>query len=134
MPFTRISMNGELFETHQQEVSVILQQCLEKYFDVPNGDCFQLFDIHSQQQKVFNKYYPNLTDGRSNSGILFHIFAGKPRSQEQKRALYKALCECLVQRTNINKEDIMVIIQFNNAEDWSFSSGLSANDIKGNIK
>lgn len=134
MPFTRISMNRELFETHQQEVSVILQQCLETYFDVPKGDCFQLFDVHSQQQKVFDKYYPDLIEGRNDAGILFHIFAGKPRSQEQKRALYKALCECLVQRTNINKEDVMVILQFNNREDWSFSSGLSASDIKGNIK
>jgi len=132
MPFTRISMSGELFETHQRDISVILQRCLEKYFDVPRGDCFQLFDLHRPEQKVFNPYYPNLIEGRCDVSILFHIFAGKPRTQEQKRTLYKELCECITQRTAIKAKDIMVILQFNHAEDWSFSSGISANDIIGN--
>ncbi|MCE0495057.1 tautomerase family protein [Vibrio salinus] len=128
MPMTRISIGNELFETHQHQISHILQQCLEAHFDVPDGDCFQIFDIHTPQQKVFNPYYPNLAKSRSESGILFHIFAGKPRDHKQKRALYKALCEQLQENTSINKEDIMIILQFNGAEDWSFSSGQSWKD------
>jgi len=128
---TRISVGNELFENYQHQISHILQQCLEAYFDVPSGDCFQIFDIHTPQQKVFNPQYPNLTKSRSESGILFHIFAGKSRNHEQKRALYKALCEQLQAKTTISKEDIMIIIQFNGTEDWSFSCGQSWKDAMG---
>jgi phenylpyruvate tautomerase PptA (4-oxalocrotonate tautomerase family) len=134
MPLTRISVSNELFKNYQHQISRVLQQCLEIHFDVPSGDCFQMFDVHSPQQKVFNQYYPNLTQGRSELGVLFHIFAGKPRSHEQKRALYKALCEQLEKNTAIRKEDIMVVLQFNEAEDWSFSSGLSWKDVAGKAK
>jgi phenylpyruvate tautomerase PptA (4-oxalocrotonate tautomerase family) len=128
MPMTRISIGNELFENYKHQISYILQQCLEAYFAVPNGDCFQIFDIHTPQQKVFNSNYPNLAQSRSESGILFHIFAGKSRDHEQKRALYKALCEQLQAKTPNRKEDIMIIVQFNGPEDWSFSSGQSWKD------
>ena len=128
MPMTRTSIGNELFENYKHQISYILQQCLEAYFAVPNGDCFQVFDIHAPQQKVFNSNYPNLAQSRSESGILFHIFAGKSRDHEQKRALYKALCEQLQAQTPIRKEDIMIIVQFNCPEDWSFSSAQSCKD------
>ncbi|SHF90438.1 tautomerase family protein [Vibrio gazogenes] len=128
MPLTRITLTPALFETGHQEISTILQQCLETHFDVPSHDCFQIFDVQAPQHIVFDGYYPNLHKKRSESGILFHIFAGKPRSCEQKRALYQALNQHLTQSLPLNEEDIMVIIQFNHAEDWSFASGISAID------
>jgi len=134
MPITRITTGYELFEKYREQISHILQQCLETYFDVPDGDCFQIFDIHTTQQKIFDPYYPNLNKSRSDSGILFHIFAGKLRDHEQKRALYKALCERLQEEIPIVKEDIMIILQFNDAEDWSFSSGQSWKDEMDTVK
>ncbi|MBY8037845.1 tautomerase family protein [Vibrio fluvialis] len=128
MPLTRISVSQNVFERCQSDISAILQHCLETHFDVPSGDCFQLFDIHQPQQKVFDVRYPNLRTGRSDDAVLFHIIAGKPRSHAQKRALYQALCQHLQRNTNLSEEDIMVIIQFNQAEDWSFSSGHSWQD------
>lgn len=129
MPFTRISISRESFDEQRQNISEVLQQCLEAHFDVPPGDCFQLFEIYSPQQKVFDNYYPNLSKARSNASLLFHIFAGKPRSHSQKRAFFQALCQTLEHRIAVRPEDVMVIIQFNAAEDWSFSSGLSLKDM-----
>jgi phenylpyruvate tautomerase PptA (4-oxalocrotonate tautomerase family) len=129
MPFTRISISRESFSDQRQDISEILQQCLEAHFDVPPGDCFQLFEVYSPQQKVFDSHYPNLSKARSNAGLLFHLFAGKPRSHSQKRALFQALCQTLEHEIDIRPEDVMVIIQFNDAEDWSFSSGLSSKNM-----
>ncbi|MFM2485221.1 tautomerase family protein [Celerinatantimonas yamalensis] len=129
MPFTRISISRESFDDQRQAVSEILQQCLETHFDVPPGDCFQMFEAYSPQQKVFDNDYPNLSKARSNAGLLFHIFAGKPRNHSQKRAFFQALCQNLEQKIAVRPEDVMVIIQFNDAEDWSFSSGLSMKDM-----
>lgn len=129
MPLTRISITPVLFETAHQKISAILQQCLETHFAVPSGDCFQIFDVHDPQHIVFDSHYPNLRNQRSESAILFHIFAGKPRSRMQKRALYQALNQHLTRTLPLNEEDIMVIIQFNQAEDWSFACGISASDL-----
>ncbi|MCS2147981.1 tautomerase family protein [Scandinavium manionii] len=49
--------------------------------------------------------------------------AGNPRSTEQKRRFYRALSEGLSAKVGISPEDVMVTIQFNQAEDWSFSRG-----------
>lgn len=59
MPLTRISVSQNVFERYKRDISAILQHCLETHFDVPSGDCFQLFDIHQPQQKVFDVHYPN---------------------------------------------------------------------------
>ncbi|CAG9297405.1 tautomerase family protein [Celerinatantimonas diazotrophica] len=129
MPLTRITLTPALFEIGHQEISTILQQCLETHFDVPSGDCFQIFDVQAPQHIVFDGYYPNLRQKRNESGIFLHIFAGKPRSQAQKRALYQALNKRLTQTLPLDEQDIMVIIQFNQSEDWSFACGIPATDL-----
>ncbi|NVC94079.1 tautomerase family protein [Vibrio natriegens] len=129
MPFTRITLTPDLFETNHQEISTILQQCLETHFDVPSGDCFQIFDVKDSQHIVFDDYYPNLHHKRNESGIFLHIFAGKPRSHDQKRALYQALNKDLTQTLPLEEQDIMIIIQFNQTDDWSFACGISATDL-----
>ncbi|CTQ11635.1 conserved hypothetical protein [Klebsiella variicola] len=55
--------------------------------------------------------------------MLFHIFAGKPRSRAQKQGLYRRLCARLADEMAVSPQDLMVVIQFNQREDWSFSAG-----------
>ncbi|GKM38416.1 hypothetical protein NUKP66_32070 [Klebsiella variicola] len=58
--------------------------------------------------------------------MLFHIFAGKPRSRAQKQRLYRRLCARLADEMAVSPQDVMVVIQFNQQEDWSFSAGRMA--------
>jgi len=55
--------------------------------------------------------------------VLLTIVAGKPRSMEQKRATYRLLSERLQQRLGLDSNDLMIITQHTQPEDWSFSSG-----------
>ena len=121
MPFTRISVRQGYSDAQISQISDILQQCLEAEFAVPPGDRFQLFDERPARLRVLDRHYKS--GGRSENAVQFHILAGKPRSREQKQNLCRALCAQLQARLAIRPEDVMVMIQFNTADDWSFSDG-----------
>lgn len=102
-------------------VSTILHQSLVDSFAVPVEDCFQLIDKLPANQRIFNTHY--LSGGRSEGFVLIQITAGRPRTREQKQSLYRMLNERLERELAISPNDVMIIIQFNQAEDWSFSRG-----------
>lgn len=121
MPFTRITLRQGYSDAQIMQISDILQQSLEAEFAVPPGDRFQIFDALPARQRVFNRHYKS--GGRSDNFIQFHILAGKPRSSEQKQNLCRRLCDRLHALLDIDPNDVMVMIQFNTADEWSFSNG-----------
>ena len=72
-------------------------------------------------QRLFDRHYKS--GGRSDNFIQFHILAGKPRSREQKQNFCRLLCDRLHAALGIHPDDVMVMIHFNTADDWSFSQG-----------
>jgi hypothetical protein len=103
------------------QISDILQQSLEQEFVVPPSDRFQVFEEVPARLRVYDRHYKS--GGRSDNFIQFHILAGKPRSFAQKQNLSRVLCDRLHGDLNIQPDDVMVMIQFNSAEEWSFSQG-----------
>ncbi|HFP9405017.1 TPA: tautomerase family protein [Raoultella planticola] len=124
MPMTRIAISAQHFEKWYVQISRDLQQALEEHFSVPAGDCFQLFDCYSPQQRVFDPDYLCGAEGsRSDDYLLFQITAGKARSPHQKQAFYQNLVARLERSLGIGPQNIMVVIGFTEPEDWSFGSG-----------
>ncbi|MFU2316435.1 tautomerase family protein [Rahnella sp. PCH160] len=124
MPFTRISIPEHRLEGWQNAISTVLQDALVTTFSVPKDDCFQLFEPASRGLRVINPTYLAGPDSRrSDDFLLFHITAGKPRNTAQKSALYHYLNERLHTEIGINPADIMVVVNFTQPEDWSFSHG-----------
>jgi phenylpyruvate tautomerase PptA (4-oxalocrotonate tautomerase family) len=121
MPLTRIVCRDTLSEEALTRISDTLHDCLVREFAVPPRDKFQIIERLPASQRIYDKHY--LSGGRSHDFILVLITAGKPRSTEQKRRFYQALSEGLAENVGISPEDVMVTIQFNQAEDWSFSRG-----------
>lgn len=121
MPFTRITLRQGYSDAQIMQISDILQQSLEEEFVVPPFDRFQVFEELSARLRVFDRHYKS--GGRSDNFIQFHILAGKPRSCEQKQNLCRVLCERLQSAVDIHPDDVMVMIQFNTADEWSFSKG-----------
>lgn len=121
MPFTRIILRQGYSDAQIKLISDILQQSLEDEFAVPHGDRFQIFEELPSRLRVFDSHYK--TGGRTHNFMQFLIIAGKPRSQEQKQSLCRSLCGRLSQCLDIHPDDVMVIIQFNTAGEWSFSQG-----------
>jgi len=121
MPITRITLGQDYSEARLQQISALLHQTLVAEFAVPVDDCFQLIELLPASQRIYNRYY--LSEGRSEDFILFQITAGRPRSRQQKQRFYQQLCASLHSTLGIDPDDVMVIIQFNSSEEWSFSGG-----------
>ena len=121
MPFTRITLRQGYSDAQIMQISGILQQSLEEEFVVPPFDRFQVFEEVPARMRVFDRHYKS--SGRSDNFIQFQILAGKPRSFEQKQNLCRVLCERLHSAVDIHPDDVMVMIQFNTADEWSFSKG-----------
>lgn len=121
MPFTRITLHQGYSDMQITQISDILQQTLEDEFSVPPGDRFQVFETLPARQRVFDRHYKS--GGRSDNFIQFHILAGKPRTPEQKQNFCRVLCQRLQSTLDIHPNDVMVMIQFNTADEWSFSQG-----------
>ncbi|WP_432451905.1 tautomerase family protein [Agarivorans sp. QJM3NY_29] len=121
MPMVRISLLRGHNRSYKQKLSQILQQSLASCFAVPTNDCFQLFDEYESENRVIHPTY--LSPGRSDDYVLIQITAGRPRSSLQKQNLYQQLAEQCQQQLDLAPADLMVVICFNHAEDWSFSQG-----------
>ncbi|HCD3045264.1 TPA: tautomerase family protein [Klebsiella variicola] len=126
MPLTRISLGTAWRPTEFAQLSALFHECLVAEFDVPSADKFQFIEQAADEQRIYDPNY--LSDGRSARFVLFHIFAGKPRSRAQKQELYRRLCARLDDEMAVSPQDLMVVIQFNQQEDWSFSAGKMADE------
>ena len=122
MPFVRIMTGVRYSEMQKKQVSDILHQTLTETFAVPAQDRFHFFECFAAGDRYIDPHY--LSPGRTEGAILFNIVAGKPRSNEQKAALYHQLAAELHQKMDIEGAEVMDVIQFTAAEDWSFSGGI----------
>lgn len=121
MPFVRIMTGVHYSEIQKKQISDILHQTLTETFAVPAQDRFHFFECFAAEDRYIDPHY--LSTGRTEGAILFNIIAGKPRSDEQKAVLYRQLAAELHQKMDIDGGDVMVVVQFTAAEDWSFSGG-----------
>ncbi|WP_342774673.1 tautomerase family protein [Kluyvera ascorbata] len=55
--------------------------------------------------------------------FIINEFSSPNVSSAQKSHLCRTLCERLNTKMNISPDDVMVMIQFNTTDDWSFSNG-----------
>lgn len=121
MPLTRITIRAGYDDEWIARLSALFHQTLVDEFAVPAADKFQFIDALPDARRIVDPHYRS--GGRSGDFVLFHIFAGKPRSAQQKKRLYRRLCDRLQAELGIAPDDVMVVIQFNHTDDWSFSRG-----------
>jgi len=121
MPLTRITLHEDVSASRIALISDILHNTLVETFDVPAQDRFQIVEKLPAAQRIYDRHY--LSGTRSDDFILFTLLAGRPRSAAQKADFCRTLAQRLAQQLQIAADDIMVIIQFNTASDWSFSNG-----------
>ena len=122
MPLTRIILCEGMSDAHLQQLSALYHQTLVEVFDVPPEDKFQILEALPAKALVYHPHYQ--TGRRDGDFILFQILAGKPRSTAVKQRLYERLAERLHADLGIHPDNLMVVIQLNGSEEWSFGRGL----------
>ena len=122
MPLTRITVREGMSDARLQQLSALYHQTLVEVFEVPPEDKFQILEILPAKALVYHPHYQ--TGRRGGDFILFQILAGKPRSTAVKQRLYERLAERLHADLGIHPDNLMVVIQLNGSEEWSFGRGL----------
>ena len=122
MPLTRITVREGMSDARLQQLSDLYHQTLVEVFDVPREDKFQILEALPAKARVYHPHYQ--TGRRDGDFILFQILAGKPRSTAVKQRLYERLAERLHADLGIHPDNLMVVIQLNGSEEWSFGRGL----------
>jgi phenylpyruvate tautomerase PptA (4-oxalocrotonate tautomerase family) len=123
MPFTRISLRRGKPQEYIRALSDRLHQALVEEFEVPAADRFQVFHQLSADDLVFDRDY--LCGPRSDDFLLIAITAGRVRDTNTKKSFYRRLVELLEIDPGIRSEDVMVVINTTESDEWSFGNGLA---------
>ncbi|KAF0815221.1 hypothetical protein IGB42_00299 [Andreprevotia sp. IGB-42] len=123
MPYSRISLLKGKTQDYLRALSDNLHRALVETFEVPENDRFQVIHQLAPEELVFDRNY--LCGPRSDDYVLIAITAGRIRNTQHKRAFYRRLTELLQISPGIQPQDVMVVINTTEAEDWSFGNGIA---------
>lgn len=123
MPYSRISLLKGKSPEYIKALSDCIHQALVEAFEVPVDDRFQVIHQHEPGELIFDTHY--MGGPRSDDYVLICITAGRLRSTQVKQGFYKHLVKLLQNFLGIRPEDIMVVINTTQADEWSFGSGNS---------
>jgi len=87
---------------------------------VPVRDRYQIVHEHEASRMVVQD--TGLDIERSPDVVVIQV-TSRPRSREQRVALYRLVCEQLESRCGISARDVMISVVENGDEDWSFGLG-----------
>ncbi len=123
MPYARISLMKGQSPEYLRALSDNLHRALVETFDVPEADRFQVFHQLAPDELVFDRNY--LCGPRSDDYVLIAITAGRQRDTRTKQAFYRRLADLLEESPGIRRQDVMVVINTNEADEWSFGDGIA---------
>jgi len=121
MPFTRISLIKGKSPEYLQALSDSLHQALVEAFDVPPTDRFQVIHQHEAHELIFDRHY--MGGPRSDDFMWINVTAGRPRDSTVKQAFYRRLVDLLVVSPGVRPEDVMIVINTTQSDEWSFATG-----------
>ena len=106
-----------------QEIDRLLDsahKAMVRSFHVPERDRYQILNEHDPAH--FRALDTGLDIPRTDRFVLVEVVS-RPRSREEKKALYANLCEDLGADCGIAASDIMISFVQNSDADWSFGLG-----------
>lgn len=123
MPFVRISLLKGKPPEYLRALSTGVQLALTETFSVPANDCFQIFHQLAHDELVFDRHY--LGGPRSDDYLLIAITIGRPRDTQTKKSFYRRLASLLETSPGIRAQDVMVVFNTTQPDDWCFGNGVA---------
>ncbi|MFY7829184.1 MAG: tautomerase family protein [Flectobacillus sp.] len=121
MPFVRISLPDSLTDVTKENISISVHQSLMQEFNIPENDFFHVIEELKPNQIKFPKHYLGVS--HTSDIVFIQIIAGKGRTVEQKRGLYKEIARRITSTTSITKNNIIIVLVENEGkQNWSFGN------------
>jgi 4-oxalocrotonate tautomerase len=120
MPLVRIDLRRGKDAAYRQQIGRVVYEAMLSV-GVPANDRFQIVTEHDADNFLFDRTYLGID--RTDDLVIIQITWNQGRSVEQKKALYKAIADGLVEAPGIRSEDVFVNLIEVTKENWSFGRG-----------
>jgi phenylpyruvate tautomerase PptA (4-oxalocrotonate tautomerase family) len=123
MPFVEIFAPAQRPPPQNRKLADAVHRALVAAIGIPADDRFQAILPGAPTELLYDPSYLGIE--RSPEFTLIRITFRRGRTVEQKRALYRAIADEVIQATELRPEDLMVVLLENELPDWSFGNGLA---------
>jgi phenylpyruvate tautomerase PptA (4-oxalocrotonate tautomerase family) len=120
MPLVRIDLRRGKDAAYRQQIGRVVYEAMLSV-GVPANDRFQIVTEHEADNFLFDRTYLGID--RTDDLVIIQITWNQGRSVEQKKALYKAIADGLVEAPGIRSEDVFINLIEVAKENWSFGRG-----------
>jgi phenylpyruvate tautomerase PptA (4-oxalocrotonate tautomerase family) len=124
MPLVRIDHPAGKPSSFRRAISQGVYQAMRDTFDVPVDDLFQVLsesgpgtELVRPEEYLGIKYSDDLT--------FIQVTCNDTRTVDQKKALYAAIADNLVENPGLRREDIFINLVEVKKENWSFGNGIA---------
>lgn len=124
MPLVRISLIKGKSSEHIRAISDGVHRGLMSAYHAPAEDRFHLIQQHEREELVYDSDYLGIH--RTDDLVVINIVAGNWRDTIQKKALYRAITDNLVEKPGLRPEDVLIVLSPNGRDEWSFGNGLAS--------
>jgi hypothetical protein len=120
MPLARLSIPAHLVHTQALALADAVHQALVETCKVPQDDRFQLITHFAPGTMLIHPSFGGVA--RSADACVVEICFLRGRSDDQKRALYRAIAR-RAEAGGLHGDDVMVALVENGPIDWSLGRG-----------
>lgn len=120
MPLARLSVPAHLAHEQALALADAVHQALVDTCRVPQDDRFQLITHFAPGTMLIHPSFGGVA--RSADACVVEICFLRGRSDDQKRALYRAIAE-RAQASGLRSDDVLVALVENGPIDWSLGRG-----------
>ena len=120
MPLVTFDLLKGKSDQHLKSMLDATHEAVLEAFGVPERDRYQIIYEHEPTRMVVEDTGLNIS--RSESQVVVRVFS-RPRTQNQKRALYELLSAKLERACGIAATDVVGSLVISQDEDWSFGLG-----------
>ncbi len=123
MPFVEIFVPEKRSAEQRRNLADAVHCALVEAIAIPEDDRFQVLRPLLEGDYVADPNY--LGVARSRDFLVVRVTLRKGRSVEKKRALYRAIADNAARAVGMRREDVFVVLDENDASDWSFGAGIA---------
>jgi phenylpyruvate tautomerase PptA (4-oxalocrotonate tautomerase family) len=123
MPFVNIYLPDRFTGNVKKEISLSVHESLITVFNIPEKDYFQVIHKVGPEDLLFPDNYLNIQ--HTDNLIYIHITCGIGRTAEMKKALYALIAQKIADRTPVEANDVIIILNEIAWENWSFGNGIA---------
>jgi phenylpyruvate tautomerase PptA (4-oxalocrotonate tautomerase family) len=124
MPLVRISLIKGKPKDYVRAISDGVHRGLMSAYGAPADDRFQIIHQHERDELIYDTDYLGIH--RTDDLVMINIVAGNWRDTVQKKALYRAITDNLVEHPGLRPEDVLIVLSPNARDEWSFGDGLAS--------